>query len=106
MSTLTDFEESLQDFQCAFSNDKHFIIEPIVLSNCGHTVCKSCLSKGTITAIKCNVCGEISQHINNTKESTSLRNALKFFLGNMFTILEKQTTIQLDKLKSNFHIKS
>ena len=31
-------EESLDEFKCALSDDyKHFLIEPIVLINCGHS---------------------------------------------------------------------
>jgi hypothetical protein len=93
--------DSLQDFQCALSVDKHFIIEPINLINCGHSVCKTCLPKGNITEIKCKKCGFITYHdLNNVPVSKDLQKALKLFLSNIFAALEQDTTIKLNKLKS------
>jgi hypothetical protein len=32
--------ELLEDLICASSGDKHFLIDPITLSKCGHSICK------------------------------------------------------------------
>jgi hypothetical protein len=96
-------DESLQDFQCALSDDQHYIIEPIPLVNCGHSVCKNCLPKGKVTEVKCKMCGVTTYHddLNNVPVSRGLKQALKLYIGNIFAVLEKETEIKLDKLKSN-----
>jgi hypothetical protein len=94
-------DDSLQDFQCALADDKHFIIEPIPLINCGHSFCKNCLPKEKVISIKCKVCGLITeQDLNNVAVSKGFKQALKLCLGNIFSVLEKETSHKLDKLKS------
>ena len=95
------------EFECALSSDKHFIKEPITLSSCGHSVCRSCLPKTSINndsvIIKCNLCGEVTNRdLNNDKESVSIKIALKRNLHSLLSILEKQAAMQLEKLKSMF----
>lgn len=52
-------ENMLSDFYCAFSNDEHFLIQPIKLS-CNHHICKSCIPSGTFRK-KCRVCNKINK---------------------------------------------
>ena len=100
-------EEVLKELQCAFSNVKHFVIEPITLSNCGHAVCKNCLSNET-SSVKCKICGVISeQDFSKTQTSKALKQALKICLGSIFDIIEKETSEKLNKLMSkHYFVKS
>jgi hypothetical protein len=34
--------ENLDEFRCCLSEEKHFIIQPITLTKCGHSACKEC----------------------------------------------------------------
>ena len=36
-------EDILEEQKCALSDQEHFIVEPITLPNCGHSVCKKCI---------------------------------------------------------------
>ena len=97
-------EEALIELQCAFSNVKHFVIEPITLSKCGHAVCKNCLPNET-TLVKCKICNEISeQDFSKAQTSKALKQALKICLGSIFNIIENETSEKLDKLKSKLNI--
>ena len=49
--------ELLEDLKCALSEEKHFLINPITLSKCGHSVCKNCLPKDGDDSIRCKTCG-------------------------------------------------
>ena len=55
-------EEALEIIECAVTNDKHFINEPLSLS-CGHSVCKNCLDDVKYNKIKCIKCGEMNKFI-------------------------------------------
>ncbi len=91
----------MQDFQCALTDDKHFIIEPIVLTNCGHTVCKRCLSKSKTKLINCRVCNVVTeQDLSKASESKAIKQAIEVFLGNIISVIDEQTTKQLNDLKS------
>ena len=45
-------EETLEELKCATSDEEHFVIEPIPLANCGHTICKTCIPKDDLKDIK------------------------------------------------------
>ena len=96
-------EETLQEFQCALSTDyKHFLIDPICLTNCGHSVCKSCLQDGKISSIKCFMCGMISElDFSKIQVAKGFKQALKFFLDQIFKRIENDFSSKLGKLKSN-----
>ncbi len=61
----------LNELKCAFPSDNdHFLIQPIKLDNCGHSVCKQCIQKNKNQKIKCNLCKTISkQNFNDVKLS-------------------------------------
>ena len=94
-------EDALMGFQCALADTLHFLIEPITLISCGHSVCKNCLIKEKTNLIKCKLCGEISdQDFSKVEVSKGLKQALKCFMVNIFEFLEKETNLKLNKLKS------
>ena len=94
--------ELLDEFRCALSDDNHFLINPIPLSKCGHSVCKDCLPNDTkVHSIECKICGIITEDVfSEISVSKGLKQALKFCLGNIFELIEKQTRSKLNELKS------
>jgi hypothetical protein len=100
--------ELLDDFRCAQSDDNHFLINPIKLSKCGHSVCKDCLPNDSkVQSIKCKTCGVITEdHFSEFPVSEGFKESLKVCLGNIFELIEKQTRSKLNELKSikNFYI--
>jgi hypothetical protein len=97
-----DSTETLDEFRCALSNDNHFLINPITLSKCGHSVCKNCLPNNTkVQSIKCKTCGMITEDIfSEFSVSKGLKQALKLCLGNIFELIESETKSKLNELKS------
>ena len=93
--------ETLDEFKCALSEEKHFLINPITLSKCGHSVCKNCLPNG-VDAYKCKICGEITTDVDLSKIDVSkeIKQTMKSFLGNIFESIESQTVSKLNELKS------
>lgn len=95
-------EETLKNLLCALSDSKHFSIDPIILSKCGHSVCKSCLAtEENIQSIKCKLCGLITEEdFKEAKISESLKIILKSSLVGIFDILEKEANLKLETSKS------
>jgi hypothetical protein len=94
-----DFEELI----CALSDDKHFSQEPIVLTSCSHSVCKSCLIKEGKTKIRCEICGiTTDRDLRNDKTSAGLKKMIKMCLNSLFSVLEKQMTEQIESFKGIF----
>jgi len=94
--------ELLDEFRCALSDDNHFLINPIPLSKCGHSVCKDCLPNDTkVHSIECKICGIITEDVfSEISVSKVLKHALKFCLGNIFELIESETSSKLNELKS------
>jgi hypothetical protein len=93
--------ESLDGLLCAISNDdKHFLNTPISLQ-CGHCVCKKCISTGIVEPIKCFQCGQTTDRdLRYDNESVTTKMLINFCLPNLFTEIEKQTSHSIQKLKS------
>ena len=76
------------------------MIEPILLINCGHTVCKKCVLKDDLKEIKCKICGLVSQQdFNETQASNATQQLLKVYFEDIFKILESETSLKLNELK-------
>ena len=100
------FQDDLEELQCAYSDFKHFLIDPITLSNCGHSVCKNCLPNDKTCSIKCKICNIVTeQDFSKIQTSKALKQALKLCLSNIFEVIENETTLKLDELKSIIKIK-
>ena len=97
-----DSAEILEEFRCALSDDNHFLINPIPLSKCGHSVCKNCLPNETeVQSIECKKCGIITEDIfSEIQVPKGFKQALKICLGNIFEFIEKQASSKLNELKS------
>ena len=94
------FEENLDEFKCALSDDHHFIIEPITLIKCGHSACKECFPTEKINSIKCKICGIVSDFdFMNAQVSKALKLMIKFCYDSMYKILEKEIISKLNFLK-------
>ena len=93
-------EKNLEELQCAVSNQQHFLINPITLNKCGHSICKRCIPKKEITLVKCKICDIASfQDFKNTEISTTSQQAIKTCINGLFDILEKETAMKLNDLK-------
>ena len=93
-------EETIEEFQCAISDEQHFLTEPIPLSRCGHSVCKKCLPNENVKAIKCLICGLVTnQDFSKTEVSNISQKAIKIHFNELFGLLEKETSLILDELK-------
>jgi hypothetical protein len=97
-----DSRETLDEFRCSLSDDNHFLINPITLSKCGHSVCKNCLPNDTkVQSIRCKKCGMRTEDVfREIPVSNGLKQALKLCLGNIFELIESETKSKLNELKS------
>ena len=87
------------DDECAISDEEHFLIKPISLT-CGHSVCQKCIPDENIKEIKCKICDtESKQDLKFSSVSKLAQQALHFAMGDIFNILEKETTDRLNELK-------
>ena len=94
--------EKLDEFRCCLSDDKHFIIQPIILTKCGHSACKDCFSKDNQTFFKCKICEVVSEfEFTVPQVSAALKIAIKFMYDKMFQALENETRSKINDLKSN-----
>jgi hypothetical protein len=91
--------EILDEFRCALSEDNHFLINPITLSKCGHSVCKDCLPN--VQSIECKKCGMITEDVfSKISVSKGFKQAIKLCLGNIFELIESELKSKLNELKS------
>ena len=94
--------ESLDEFKCCLSDDKHFIIQPITLTKCGHSACKECFPKVNQKLVKCKKCEVVSEFdFTASHVSTALKITIKFLYENMFQESEQETCSKLNDLKTN-----
>lgn len=95
---------SFEEFECASSDDKHFLKSPITLPVCGHSVCRQCLPQNDDSHILCKICGKntkTNRSLKEDKEPVALTKAFRRNLENLFFVLEKQSILQLNKLSGN-----
>ena len=93
-------ESCLSELICAksASANKHFVKEPITLNNCGHSICKDCLSR---PPIKCEKCDKITERdMRNDQVSIISKQMIKMNLSGMYKEMEKLTSENIDKLLS------
>ena len=95
-------EETLEELKCAASDQEHFVIEPISLHGCGHSVCKKCIFE----EIECKICGLVSnQDLNKIQASKGTQKLLKMCIEDIFKILKEETSLKLNELKGMLTIK-
>jgi hypothetical protein len=83
------------------SDDRHFIIQPMTLTKCGHSACKECCPNHNQISIQCKRCNAISEFdFKASQVSTALKLGLKFLYENMFHEIEKETSSKINDLKS------
>jgi hypothetical protein len=93
--------ENLDEFRCCLSEEKHFIIQPITLTKCGHSACKECFPNVNKKQIKCKRCNVVSEFDFKTSQvSAAFKIALKFLYENMFRVIERETRSKINDLKS------
>jgi hypothetical protein len=96
-------EETLEELQCAISNEQHFLINPIPLIKCGHSICRNCLPTYDPKSIKCKLCGLTSeQNFKNTEVSKPTQKYINLCISEIYEVLEKEHAYKLNQLKG-FH---
>jgi hypothetical protein len=94
-------EDYFEELICGLSFDRHFVRNPIVLPDCGHSACKNCLSND----VKCKICGtEIVRDLSGDKESIGIKRLIKTLLNDLHSLLENKQLSILINLKVNFLI--
>ena len=54
----TKLHKQNEELECAISNDRHIVLDPVVLG-CSHLCCRDCLIGKKSELNKCNVCSQI-----------------------------------------------
>ena len=91
---------SLVEFECAISEDKHFVNKPITLS-CGHNICKDCIpvNKENIT---CSICKKVTtKDLSNDFENSFFKIAFQSRISQLFAIIETSFTKSLSLYKGS-----
>lgn len=89
-----------EEFECAYSTDKHFVQEPITLTCCGQSVCKNCLVNASAT-LKCVFCNApVDNSLKTATVSATIKKSIRRHLEDLFVILERQTDKALNQLES------
>lgn len=90
-----------EELECALSQDRHFIQDPIPLTTCIHAACKRCICENNrLTNIKCNICGvETNRDLRNDSISIAIKRLLKANLENLLKIVEIKTEDSINHLK-------
>ena len=102
--------ENLKSYQCAFNDEKHFLVEPIELS-CGHYICKKCGKSKPNGIITCFICDKKTRlDFQNLNEKNEMKYNIKSNIQMLFMALEKRyvkTIAELHSkcLKKNFATK-
>lgn len=87
-----------EQFECALSTDRHFVLNPLVLTSCGHFACTTC-TQSCIKKYFCKICKKESDEFNN-EITSEVKRSFKENLENLYAILEKQTELSLNQLES------
>ena len=102
--TKTVSDGTFEELECALSYNKHFVKEPVLLSNCGHCVCKKCLpcTKDTDESIKCVICQEVTdiKLITPDKECLPVKKNLLRNVGNLLKIIDEKTKNTINHILS------
>jgi hypothetical protein len=95
-------QNNLNELKCAFPSDyDHFLIQPIKLVNCGHSVCKQCIQKDNNQLIKCDVCSKTSkQNFNAVQLSKHTQELVAKNFLNILEVLVAKNKLKLANLIS------
>ena len=108
-------EEILENLKCAYSDEEHFLIEPVKLLSCEHAICKNCYFNAIFddSVIYCKICEE--GHFYEEADEDKMRKMIVSqtyepkiinFIGEIFDILHKETTWKLNPLIGTFFLKN
>lgn len=88
------------EFECGLSNDGHYLKDAILLSSCGHGVCRSCLIKEHFKEVKCKLCGKITnRNMSNDEISIIYQKYFKQNLNSLLVDIEQKMSQCLTRLK-------
>lgn len=91
---------TFEELECAVSDDRHFVNEPIILPACGHSLCRCCIPKTDAKIIKCKICNTITERdISNDKECLAAKKSIQRNLESLLKIIEKQAAKSIERVK-------
>ena len=98
MSTLS--ENILNILQCAFSNDKHIVCEPISMP-CGHSICRNCINNNLAQPFHCRFCGKSinTSSLVGFDESPAIDYIIEENIQKLYTLLEETFRKELNDFK-------
>jgi hypothetical protein len=100
-------ELTLEDLRCGASDQNHFVIDPVKLDDCEHSICKKCIPKSYIDEFECKICGQVSEQDFSTCEvSEDFKKILNDRLEDIFKALEAETTSKLNEIQGVLSNKS
>jgi hypothetical protein len=92
-------EKTITGFECAVSDEKHILQNPIELT-CNHFICQKCLLNPT-REIKCKICGQVNRNdLSKSQISNEFQLRIRKNLHGLLVCLEEQITNSLADLKS------
>ena len=93
---MVDSSDALSSV-CGFSDDNHIVQEPVGLPNCGHSVCRSCISKRHSN--KCKSC--ISNKTDNSNKDVSqiTQNTNRLLISQLFKEMKNNFSSKCNSLK-------
>jgi hypothetical protein len=107
--SITVSDGTFEELECALSLNRHFVKEPVLLSNCGHCVCKKCLpsTKDTDDSIKCKICQEVTdiKLLTCDRECIPVKKNLLRNVGNLFKIINEKTKNTINQILSEYLFK-
>ena len=94
-------KEMLEKFKCALADNYHFLVDPIILSECGHSVCKNCIPTDELDSIKCKICGvtTIEEDFHKIHVSEDLKQNINLYLVNTFELIANQADVKMKQLR-------
>ena len=93
-------DDRYEEIICGLSTNKHFVKNPIVLVECGHSACKNCVLNENSNQFICKICDtKTIRDLRNEKESMATKRLIKIYLDDIHSFLEKQSFSQYTKLK-------
>jgi transcription elongation factor Elf1 len=94
-------KEILEKLQCSISNEQHhFVIDPIELSGCKHSICRKCLPiDKNKSSIICKKCGSLNEKdFVNSSESIDVKNLFTEQIPGIFHALEVEMSIMMSNI--------
>ena len=95
LKTCVDYS----DLECALSNDKHFVNKPVILSECGHFACLTCLHQATNRDNT--ICKKCEKTLKiNFKNGQEAEKLITNSIETLMKAIEREMKANINKIKS------